>query len=222
MNLRAEYEAVREELLSAVQSSAKIGDTRAVAALARVMEDVDRAIEEVARLARALPSLRERLRDPMDLHIAGPEQSDGYDTTLMESRVGRKAYGERKRRRFANIHGLDRDRGVSYWTAARRSVGIATATERIPNRWFLGLPDQKFDSVVLICEHDGRDLEFVLPTECVERIWPRLSREERNGHVKFHVERPEGLIGQFELRILGGEAVDVTPYLGNFEPLGPH
>ena len=96
-------------------------------------------------------------------------------------------------------------------------VGVACATERpkIPNKWFLGLPDKLYQVIVLLCQNDsGNLLDFVLPLQAFENIFQRLSRSD--GQVKFHVEK-NGRTTM--LRIPGGEHLTLDPFLGNYSPL---
>jgi hypothetical protein len=51
-----------------------------------------------------------------------------------------------------------------YRAKSGEKVGIAVATERQPDRWFLGLPEGGFDHAVLLCQREGGDvIEIRLP-----------------------------------------------------------
>jgi len=92
-------------------------------------------------------------------------------------------------------------------------VGIPYASELEirPDSWFLGLADEPFEFVVLLCEtSSGQMLDFPLAPEFVKGIWSALSRS--NGQVKFHVLRTGAT---YELRIPGGQLVPITQYLQN-------
>jgi hypothetical protein len=103
--------------------------------------------------------------------------------------------------------------GKKYRTNSGLSVGIPYASELDirPDSWFLGLADERFDIVVLLCDTaSGEKLEFFLPTEFVKEIWNVLSRS--HGQVKFHVLRAGST---YELRIPGGQLRPITQYLNN-------
>jgi hypothetical protein len=89
---------------------------------------------------------------------------------------------------------------------------IVTRIESVkPDFWFLGLADEHFDLVVLLCETaSGQTLEFVIPPQVVKEIWSLLSRSP--GQVKFHVSRSGPT---YELRIPGGSMRPINEYLGN-------
>lgn len=100
-----------------------------------------------------------------------------------------------------------------YRTHSGLEVGIAYARELSvkPDFWFLGLADEHFDFVVLLCETaSGQTLEFVIPPQVVKEIWSLLSRSP--GQVKFHVSRSGPT---YELRIPGGSMRPINEYLGN-------
>ncbi len=69
-------------------------------------------------------------------------------------------------------------------------VGISYARELDirSDSWFLGLSDEHYDFLILLCESSKEEIAaFILPTEVVRRIWNALSRS--NGQVKFHITR---------------------------------
>jgi hypothetical protein len=85
-------------------------------------------------------------------------------------------------------------RRVIYKTHSGKIVGLPYARElpqKGPGRWFLGLPQQHFDFVVLLCEtSQGELLDFVFPPDFVGEIWDSLSSAERGqGDVKFEAIR---------------------------------
>lgn len=100
-----------------------------------------------------------------------------------------------------------------YRTRSGLEVGIAYARELSakPDFWFLGLADEHFDLVVLLCETaSGQTLEFVIPSQVVKEVWSILSRSP--GQVKFHVSKGGST---YELRIPGGSMRPINEYLGN-------
>jgi hypothetical protein len=83
---------------------------------------------------------------------------------------------------------LFRVKGRIYEATSGRRVGIAYASEVLADKWWMGLLDEKYDVVVLLCEpRSGDVLDFVLPTDFVRKAWPLLSR---NGNQReMHVHR---------------------------------
>jgi hypothetical protein len=95
-----------------------------------------------------------------------------------------------------------------------KRVGIAYASEDA-NKWWMGLPDEHYDVVILLCEtSSGETLDFVLPPNFVRRVWGGFSLSQ-NGQREWHVVQsgpnyeldPKKQLGQ------------INPYLSRLEPL---
>jgi hypothetical protein len=133
--------------------------------------------------------------------------------------MSKKARGEMARRSWiqgCKLH-LRHVKNRLYQTPSGSSVGIASATEnedKRPDRWWLGLPDQSYDVVVLLCEKsDGVVLDFVLPRSFLAPVWSGLTRS--GGQVEFHVEQSGATVN---FRTPGGW-LSITSYLGNHSVL---
>jgi hypothetical protein len=112
---------------------------------------------------------------------------------------------------------LRRAGGKRFRTQSGFEVGIAYASELEirPDCWFLGLVDEHFDFIVLLCESSSSQMhEFIIPPTVVKEIWTRLSRS--HGQVKFHVVHSGA---NYELRIPGGQLLPINQYLGKLERL---
>ena len=148
--------------------------------------------------------------------------SGGIAEEHKRNRTSAKAKGKQMRKNWlleqgAQGYPLRQVKGVVYETQMQRRVGIACATERPKtiNKWFLGLPDEHYDVVVLLCEDDSREvLDFVLPADLISPIWNLLSRS--GGQVKFHVER-NGV--NWVLRIPGTGSRSINLLRSNYGPL---
>ena len=82
---------------------------------------------------------------------------------------------------------LFRVKGRIYETTSGRRVGIAYASEVLADKWWMGLLDEKYDVVVLLCEpRSGNVLDFVLPTDFVRKAWPLLSRNGKQREMHVH------------------------------------
>ena len=83
---------------------------------------------------------------------------------------------------------LENIRGSIYQGPSGHKVGIAVATERKPDRWFLGLPLKRFDDAVLLCKPDsGDNIEICLSKNFFDEYGYKMS--ESSGQMKFNVER---------------------------------
>jgi len=75
-----------------------------------------------------------------------------------------------------------------YKTRSGEKVGIAVATERQPDRWFLGLPVGGFDHAVLLCKREGDEvIEIRLPKAFFSKYGNDMSQSK--GQLKFNVSR---------------------------------
>lgn len=197
--------------------------------LAQVHHKISEALqrgqmEEVIRLAKAardfeaalqnLEMTTNRMAAELELNTDTPVgREEGIVETATATEYSNKAWGNVTRREWVHrinsqskgglIHHL---KGVKYQTDSGRRLGIACARERqqFPFKWFLGLPDERFDFAVLLCQPQSRpQLDFVLPPDFVARVWPSLSHN--SGQKKFHV-------------VQSGENYELEPSLG-FGPI---
>jgi hypothetical protein len=107
-----------------------------------------------------------------------------------------------------------------YRTPSGIEVGIAYASELKgkPDAWFLGLADERFDAVVLLCETEsGQTLDFVLPPKFVAEIWSPALLSRNNKQVKFHVFKRGST---YELQLRGGKMMPISQYLKDRGCLG--
>ncbi len=73
-------------------------------------------------------------------------------------------------------------------TTTGHKTAIPFANEQRPDRWFLGISDEKHDAVVLLCqERDGGLFDFVLPSGFLEKFWNAFSRS--GDQVKLNVSK---------------------------------
>jgi hypothetical protein len=94
-------------------------------------------------------------------------------------------------------------------------VAIPFANEQRPDRWFLGISDEKYDVVVLLCqEKDGDLFDFIVPRGLLEKFWRAFSRS--GGQVKLNVSR-QGKI--WRLVVPGYEPQTIGSFLRNYGPL---
>jgi len=105
------------------------------------------------------------------------------------------------------------------WAKAKNLwIAIPFATERRPNRWFLGLPESEVLerihngrlAVVLLCQTSlGSTLDFALPPSEVQEVVPHLSKSQSG--LKFNLKK---VGNRYHLVIPGHGTVDVSDYKG--------
>jgi hypothetical protein len=109
---------------------------------------------------------------------------------------------------------LTLEKGVHYHTAPGKKVGIASAS-KINEKWFLGLPIQPYDYIVLLCQEENGNLrEFIFDTPFVTRVVEKLSHTETD--YKFHIKRDGG---SYIFELEGGEQEIIDRYLSAYDNL---
>jgi hypothetical protein len=105
--------------------------------------------------------------------------------------------------------------GTIYRSASGARIGIAVATEREPDRWFLGLSQNSFSHAVLLCKHDrGVIIEICLPAAFFERYGKLMSIS--NGQMKFNVIRRGN---SYAVRVPFTDEVSVSEYISDYSIL---
>jgi len=131
-----------------------------------------------------------------------------YPSSKEKGRLRRKAFISQAQSKGIYLSNV---RGVIYTTSSGRVIGIATAEKR-NQRWFLGLPIQKYDFIVLICVEDGEStFPFVIPAEAIGNL-DNLSQSK--GDFKFHVSRRSD---RFFLCVPQQDEIELTKFLDGYE-----
>lgn len=197
-----------------MQDAVASGDYKEVQRLARIAEELSVLEEKEKDIARSRANLSVLLEKPKETKI------DHEDLSARER-------GNRVRSQF--VDGILTQQGIKlqrisakkYCTSNGLLVGITYAKELEirPSFWFLGLSDEHFDCVILLCESSERTGAeigvLVLPPEFVKKIWRDLSRSK--GQVKFHVARTGYM--NFELSLPGPQRINISQYLNAVEAL---
>lgn len=230
IQLWAQLATVKIDLLKRIQLLAQQSDTdgllkandwlRSCMSIEKRHETLlDEAIEVVRRgreLATPAPTAEV---SPHESERKDPDESSEPDQGLdpVEGITGGKARGRECRSAFvtreaARGNRLSRVSGQLFRDASGVIVGIAYGAEREnrKNTWFLGLPADKFQEVVLLCESiNGKILVFRLPQQFVERYGKHLSVSKQFKQAKFRLDKRGG---RFELSTdVGG--VEVGEFL---------
>jgi hypothetical protein len=182
----------RAALLQGIGAAATSGDSKNLLRLTEQLRQVELLISRIDSLAAEAEAFLE-VR-PGTPKSEAPIRNLQLETT--EPRIPGRGYGAEIRAAFvrsARERGLDLAplRGAVFSTDGGQRVGIAVATERQRDRWFLGLPEDGFDAAVLLCQTNaGKVLEVCLPNRFFERFRSVLSKS--GGQVKFNVVRRDG------------------------------
>src|SRR5271155_594659 len=165
-------EGVLAEITEKVGIAVRKGDFDEVVRLAKTAKEW----EALVSLERQTNERKKGLIASLELGIDGSGRAQ-YQVELptFDQHLTGKQWGKQSCARFvqrlANCNiALRRLAGNKYQTSAGRKVGIASAREGSTraDSWFLGLPDERPDVAVLLCEtSDGRVLDFIFPPKFV-------------------------------------------------------
>jgi hypothetical protein len=191
--IKGELEALRTRralIMEGIKAAAGSGDSKTVLTLSENLRRADQLLFDHESWLHSLDSYLSRsTADDNEDDLSPP----GSGAPAL-ARVSGRAHGVALRAEFlrrAASSGLKLlpHRGAIYKTERGTRVGIAVASERQRNRWFLGLSQDGFDSAVLLCQSSsGKTFSICLPCDFVRRH--RFSRA--GGQDKFNVVRRAG------------------------------
>jgi len=188
--LKEQLSARQTDLITKISSAARVADTHSLLALN------DELRQTVSLLAR-IDDIDAEARAILDFASAGTNESTRLATRVtVADKVPGRAHGVQIRSGFLERAAkaglvLRHQRGAIYSSQSGRRIGIAVATERNPNRWFLGLGEDDFDAAVLLCAPEsGKVIDLCLPQSFIAQHKHYFSRS--GGQIKFNVARREG------------------------------
>ena len=208
--------AVVEGLVLAVRSLTKADKAKVIRQL---LEDAE-VREAMAELL--IDKLVEPVGNEKDEYRSRTHNGIYADLTSKErGRRVREGYVRESGERGIRIDQVD-----NVWAKTQSGLWVAIpfATERRPNRWFLGLPENEVlerirnggAAVVLLCQSAaGSILDFVLPPSKVQELVQTLSKSA--GQLKFNVKK---VGNRYHLVIPGRSPLDVSEYKGKLSILG--
>jgi hypothetical protein len=209
MDLKKQLIDEKSNILKKIAEFAQAGKSQEVLAAGERLTRLEALINRYEKLAQETSGLLSGAYEPARLS-PHPVKMQGTPKSLVAS--GREI-GSRIRMDFltrASEAGLrlQHVRGSIYQTDSGRKVGIAVATERNPDRWFLGLPADGFDHAVLLCKPETADLiEICIPRSFFDEYKGMLGHS--GGQMKFNVSRRgNGYI----LLVPGTQGVNVTKF----------
>lgn len=206
---RDQLESHQAALLVKIAAAAKASDTNAILA---VTAELQRTASLIARF-HDLGAEAKTLLGRASIGF-GPERSALEKITKSPFVPGRgqgveirSAFLDRAAR--AGVHLLP-FRGAIFASPVGRRIGIAVATERKPNRWFLGLSKELIDAAVLLCvPNKGKVLDICLPSSFLAKYKGQLSHS--GDQVKFNVTRRDA---QLILKVPRSAPVRVDGFVG--------
>lgn len=194
-------------------------------------EDVRAAAEKLNRIESLMERYQELLRDMADLetpdkktqptaYAASSRRSTQHEDLGGVGDESGKGAGRAIRTVFltkaerSGVH-LAYVKGIIYATPTGRKVGIAAATERNADRWFLGLPSEGFDDAVLLCRPKTGDIiEIFLSKSFFDEHGRRMGRS--GSQMKLNVTRRGR---DYVILVPGTGGINVTKFVGAYSSL---
>lgn len=173
--------------------------------------------KELERIIKVESQIREvsRMLDHLECEVNEPEviASEPGISAKKQGKIARQCFVGEIKKRGLEVH---LKKGQLYLIQGKL-VGIAYASERTPNKWFLGLPIEDYDAIVLLCKDDtGRTTKLILPKGFYEKHKNYFSKGQYKDQIKFNVS---GLNGRFAVKLTGKDPIDVTEYIDTYEYL---
>ena len=216
MDIIEQLKKLRQKASGELEAAMKAGQMEGVIKFARIIKEADDALQNsklvVERISAQLESNSDGLASvESSLPSQGLPSTADLPSRKVRGKIARETY---LRGLDSNGIKLTRVRGRVFETSSGKHVGIGYASERQANKWWMGLPDERYDVVIFLCEtSSGETLDFVLPPVFVKQVWNHLTSS--NGQKEWHVER-KGLNYELEPTKRLGQ---INAYRSRLDPL---
>lgn len=217
MELQKRITQLKTQVLKKIEDAAKIGNTSSIVASSKIVEELESLEKQLAQVVNSLDSIEKLVErnsglDSLEISTSFASQEKGV-SPKKRGQERRTAFVERAQQFGIEILQL---KGVRYKVNNRNLIGIAYSGETRPNRWFLGLPPEDFDTIVLLCERkNGQILSFIFSKEFYEKVKNLVSTDE-NGQFKYNIAFRNGEY-HFMIPERGYEKINL--FLDNFDNL---
>lgn len=225
MDIENQLVNAKTEVLKKIAESAQRGKSEEVRAAAEKLDKIDSLMEKYQGLLRDIAELEthDSKAKPVQKAVAyaasskwSTEEQDlggaGDESGKGAGRAIRMVFLTKAER--LGVH-LAYVKGIIYATPTGHRVGIAAATERNADRWFLGLPSEGFDDAVLLCRPKTGDIvDIVLPKSFFDEHGRRMGRS--GSQMKINVTRRGR---DCVVLVPGTGGVNVTKFIGDYSIL---
>lgn len=198
---------LKNEVLEEVSRAVEVGESQRILLLGRRLEMIDKLTVRAEELES----------DVKNLLVIDEKSFARKDSSAQRGVESGREGGERARAVIVNALSaagveIQRLKGAIYRLPTGALLGIAYATERQPNRWFLGLTKGKFEHAILLCEETPDKIHALVLSQDFLTKHGKLSSS--GSGEKFNVTRTGS---SFYLNFPGKGAVPV-PKLDVFSP----
>jgi len=200
MNQCEKAEELKKKVLKAIEEAAREGNTSWVMAYSKLVEDVERILEKCKELDTAIEVVESKFQKvtsakdvenkeaAVDMlssfNLSDAYLSDDRELSKIKSKPHRKKIIRELQRLGLNVvDGL----GATVRTQSGELIGIPYASERKPNRWWLGLPNREYFAIILACEKENGDIiNFILSNDFIKKYEEHFSQDSK-GSFKFNL-----------------------------------
>jgi len=192
----SDLEREKESILSKIAAAAVVGSSDVVLAECVKLKEIEKLIEEEKRIVSKFNRIKDATVSPpvsggKKKYISKPLPKPPANSSVTQIATAiRHAFLRKLERMGISLRPIE-GRTI-YRTSSGKRVGIAVATERLPDRWFLGLNAGAFDHAVLLCDRNGETVEILLPENFFKEYGRSLSKSD--GQFKFNVVRRGGVM----------------------------
>lgn len=182
---------IRAKTLKSIQAAASIGDSENIQNETARLAQIDSLIAQQSALDNEIAALQGGEIPPSEKPGVFPEAR-----SRKEGELSPRAQGARRRSDFVHDCAkrgitLNHVKGSLFKNPKGEQVGIASASERKDNAWFLGLPANEFKHAVLLCENkQDRIFAVCLAKSFLDQYGKNLS--ESKNQTKFNVALRHG------------------------------
>ena len=203
-------------LLSQIADSAQRGASQEILVAGERLNRIESLIERYEKLLRDISDLSSEkgTREPSKGNLGAAKLMNHAHVTSGRG-IGRSIRMDFLKKVTDKGIRLEHIRSSIYRTQSGRKIGIAVATERKPDRWFLGLPFESFDHAVLLCKTENHEtIEVCLPKRFFEEYGSKMSQS--GGQMKFNiVRRGTG----YSILVPGTDGINISKFIGDYSQL---
>jgi hypothetical protein len=216
MNALEQLNREKDQVLSRISEAARKGRVEDVLRHCARLERTESLIHRYTGLVHEIDNLSRSDETTNDPQPYGDATKYGITREIADSKTGREI-GRIIRETFVDKlfkSGIElrQAKDTIYRTSLGNRVGIAVATERQPDRWFLGLTKGSFDHAVLLCHSEKiGTLEICLPKEFFAKYGNRMSTS--NSQMLFNVARKGNT---FSILVPGTNGISASEFLGKY------
>ena len=222
--IKQEIESIKKKQMKALKHSVEAGNVHKIVLQTRIVEEVEQMLIRHNDLENSWKHLKNKIESIQTKSVLQNKSilMQPLELSIQDKPLSNREIGALKRREFVRdtkeFHDITllESKGAIFSTENGLAVGIAYASERQQNRWFLGLPDSNYYAFVLLCETKlGKINRFILPSDFYQRIRNHLS--VKNNQVKFNVAKK---VNSYYLSVPNVGNIEIFDYLENYTPFG--